>query len=126
MRLPTTNWFKGELLKATLGLQDYIPVPTQLGIGTGGAIDSLHPIPPDPNDVGLAHEVYRKPISHKKMGEGLIGIIEASVTGGEISNVVINEAGIFDQNGSLIGRVTFLGKGLGELSTLKFIFELVI
>ena len=118
----TTTQGKIDIARARAG---EIPMPqiTYIALGTGGheAGDPTKPIPPSTDQSALENEIVRKIVTSQRTNNVIKYTIELEKV--EANNEVITEAGLIDNNGTLVAVKTFGGKTKELDTTLVFYWD---
>jgi len=116
----TTTQARIDMARARKG---EIPLPkiTHIAFGTGGHApgDPYTPLSPSPDDTQLENEVLRKTVTVSLPIATTIRYTAEILSSDGIDGTIITEAGLLDENGTLVARKTFPGKEKTDLN-LKF------
>jgi hypothetical protein len=108
--IPATNVYRGKVAQAAAA-GGPLPAAAQIAFGTGTTL-------PDVDDTALESEVFRNDLETASATDTVL-TCGGSLSGAD-SGAPITEVGIFDDDGDLMGRRTFLPKTLETESTLLF------
>jgi phage-related tail fiber protein len=108
--IPATNVYRAKVAAAAAA-GSALPAATEIAFGTGTSGS-------DPEDTGLEAEVFRKGLDSVSAADQIL-TCTGELSGSE-SGQQITEVGIFDADGDLMGRRSFLPKQLEAESSLEF------
>lgn len=120
-----TEAAREKLVKARAGA---ITLPKVVGMafGDGGVDAEGKPIAPVEGQTGLTHEIYRKPVNGYSFPISTTCRYECTLTEQELAGKYINEIGLYDEDGDIVGIKTFTSKGkdddVEQVYTLDDIF----
>lgn len=89
-----------------------LPEPAEIAFGTGDT-------PGSPDDLALESEVHRQPLDSVE-SDGVLLTCKGELSGADSGDNQITEAGVFDSEGTLMGRRAFKPKELEPISSLEF------
>lgn len=125
MATARTKVYREKLARAVAGLAP-MPLITHIAIGTGGVQSDGTPKLLTGEETGLFTEVLRKsvtPLLHEKTTVRYSLAVVADVDG--VSDMGINEIGIFDSDGDLAAIKTTTTKNLESKDELEFDFDAI-
>lgn len=93
-------------------MADNSPLPpfSFVAFGDGGHNADLTPKAPDPDALGLAHEVMRKPLAGITQPTPYVVECEGRIEAGELTGIYVSEAALFDADGQIVALKTFAPK----------------
>lgn len=111
--IPATNVYRSKVAAAAAA-GSALPAADKIafGSGTGGS---------SPDDTALESEEYRKDLGSASAADQILTCV-GEISGAE-SGAEITEVGVFDSDGDLMGRRSFLPKQLEAESSLEFTLE---
>lgn len=108
--IPATDVYR-EKVAAAAAAGGSLPAASEIAFGTGTTSPSV-------DDTALESEVHRNSLE-SATADGSVLTCTGTLTGEE-SGEQVTEVGIFDADGDLMGRRTFLPKQLEAESSLEF------
>jgi phage-related tail fiber protein len=103
----TSNHYRRKLATAMAGGAPIARI-TEMAFGDGGWNDSTEAvIPPDPEQVGLNHELLRKPLSLVTQETEFSCTGRGVLDEDELIGYKISEAALFDEDGTIVGIKNF-------------------
>ncbi|MFZ4504323.1 MAG: phage tail protein [Methylovulum sp.] len=82
-----------------------------MAFGDGGHDSvNLHPVSPSPERIGLVNELLRKNLAEIRQEDTLSVTGRGEIEPTELNGAYISEAGLFDEDGKLVGYKTFSPK----------------